>query len=263
MTKIITLCTDFGQRDGYVAAMKGVLLTIAPDATLVDISHDITPQAVHEGAFVLSSAYPYFPPHTIHVVVIDPGVGSARRALALQTPRGFFVAPDNGILSYVLREEEVLGAVALTERRYWRAPQSSSTFHGRDILAPVGAHLANGVPLEAFGPPVSDLVRLPLPVVRCGPQGEIIGQVQHIDGFGNLITNIPADQVLPLEEPQIGIRGYRIRGLRTSYAMAAPGELLALIGSHGNLEIAVREGNAAQVTGARLDDEVTVTSRAL
>ena len=195
MPKIITLCTDFCSQDGYVAAMKGAILCIAPDATLVDISHDITPQGILQAAFVLHAAYPYFPPSTVHVVVVDPGVGTSRRALALRTTRGVFVAPDNGVLSAVLRDECVQACVALEDPAYWRTPTVSTTFHGRDIFAPVGAHLANGVPMTALGPCVQDPVCLAEVRPTRGPHGAVTGHVIHVDTFGNLITSIPAKWV--------------------------------------------------------------------
>ena len=246
MDRIITLCTDFGQRDGYVAAMKGVILSIAPHTTLVDITHQIAPQSLREGAFVLGTACPFFPPETIHLVVIDPGVGGTRRAIAVQTERYYFVAPDNGILTYVLQNERILNAVSLTKPRYWRARHISNTFHGRDIFAPAAAHLARGVALNELGDPIQDIVQLPLPHPQREKDGTILGEVLHIDHFGNIITNIPAEMLTSSSNWSIQIGERSIDTLSPTYATVAPGQLLALIGSHGNLEIAMREGNAAQ-----------------
>ncbi|MEA3407860.1 MAG: SAM-dependent chlorinase/fluorinase [Chloroflexota bacterium] len=256
MPGIITLCTDFGLRDGYVAAMKGVILSIAPRARLVDISHDIAPQCVREAAFVLRSTYAFFPPGTIHLVVVDPGVGSERRAVAVRAGKHFFVAPDNGVLEYVLRQEEGIEAVSLTNATYWRG-EVSATFHGRDIFAPVAAHLARGVPLRDLGERVEDLVHAELPIPERRGDGTIIGHVLYIDGFGNVVTDLPASM----------LRGYNWRvtagekqiiGLSPTYASAAKGELIALIGSHGFLEIAVREGSAAYIAHLSVGDIIQV-----
>ncbi|RLC85831.1 MAG: hypothetical protein DRI79_10855, partial [Chloroflexi bacterium] len=185
---LVTLTTDFGTADGYVGTMKGVILSIAPDAQLVDISHEIAPQNVRQAAYVLYTAYPFFPPHTVHLVVVDPGVGSARRPIALRTPAGYFVGPDNGVFSYVMAREPVEALVELRDPRY-RLPQVSHTFHGRDVFAPAAAHLAAGVPITALGPPVLDPVTFPPPCLEITPEG-ITGEVLHADRFGNVITSI-------------------------------------------------------------------------
>ena len=255
---IITLTTDFGLADGYVGTMKGVILGIDPTATIVDISHDISPQDVREAAYTLYTAYPYFPQGTIHVVVVDPGVGSERRAIALRTPRATFVAPDNGVLSYVVAHEMVEEIVDLTDPRYHLSPVSC-TFHGRDIFAPVAAHLARGIPLAELGEPLAEVIAFPLPRPQVRPDGTIVGQIIHIDRFGNLITSITskdlADHLL-LGEGIIGIQGQSIRGIANHYAEGTPGTLLALIGSEGHLEIAVTGGSASKSLGARVGDEV-------
>jgi S-adenosylmethionine hydrolase len=263
MASIITLTTDFGLANGYVGTMKGVILSIHPTATIVDISHDIPPQDVREGAYVLYAAYPYFPQGTIHVVVVDPGVGSERRAIALRTPQATFVAPDNGVLSYVVSREKVEEIVNLTNPRFHLFPVSR-TFHGRDIFAPVAAYLARGVPLAELGEPLADIITFPLPRPVLRPDGNIVGQVIHIDRFGNLITSITAkdlaDHVLP-GEVIVGIKGQSIRGISGTYAEVAPGELLALVGSSGHLEISVCGGSAARTLGAKLGDEVLLRVR--
>lgn len=256
---VITLTTDFGQRDAYVGAMKGVILGINPQATLVDLSHEITPQAVEEAAYVLWTACPYFPSGTVHVVVVDPGVGSARRPIAIQTERAFFVGPDNGVFSYVLATEGPGLVVHLTNPRYWR-PQVSSTFHGRDIFAPVAAHLSLGVPIGELGEPIEDPVILPL----ARPEGrgdQVVGRVVHVDHFGNVITNLEPAHLPAGQDLVIQVAGHRVQGLSPTYSAARPGELVALWGSDGLLEIAVREGNAAALLGIRVGDPVVVQAR--
>ncbi len=256
MRAVITLCTDFGTRDGYVAAMKGVILSLAPGAQLVDITHEVPPQAVREAAFVLASAYGYFPPGTVHLVVVDPGVGSDRRLLAVRAGYYYFVAPDNGVLSLVLRAQATFEAVALTRRAYWRE-EVSHTFHGRDILAPVAAHLANGVPLSALGEPLREPVQLAWPAPERRGQ-TIIGHVLHIDRFGNLVTDIPAAMLFARTDWRVVVGRVRAAGIRPTYASVGRGEPLALIGSHGYLEVAVREGSAEKMAGAKVGDVVHV-----
>ncbi|GAB4471043.1 MAG: hypothetical protein Kow00124_07780 [Anaerolineae bacterium] len=272
---IITLLTDFGDHDGYVGVMKGVILSITPDARLVDITHQIAPQDIHEAAVVLSSAYPYFPPHTVHLVVVDPGVGSTRRPIAVETPRGRFVAPDNGVLSYVLLAEPSFSAVALEDPRYHR-PNPSHTFHGRDIFSPVAAHLARGVGLAELGPRLDDLVRLPLPALTITPQ-RIEGEVVRIDRFGNARTNImrlewddPETLTLrplaagqgPLtfqaNRAQITFSWHRLEGIKQTYSAVGVGQPLALVGSSGELEIAVNQGSASSALAIKPGDPVTV-----
>lgn len=253
---IVTMCTDFGTRDGYVAAIKGVMLGIAPRLTLVDISHEVAPQAVAEGAFLLGSAYRYFARGTVHLVVVDPGVGSERRGLAVRTEQHAFVAPDNGVLTHVLRRERVVAAVSLEERAYWREPVSK-TFHGRDVFGPVAAHLASGVPLDALGPPAADLVTLDWPApARRGAL--LVGHVAHVDRFGNVISDIPAGLLPPGQVREVAVGALGVDRLLGTYAEAPAGQPLALIGSHGYLEVAVREGSAGATSGARVGDEVRV-----
>ena len=240
---VITLLTDFGIADGYAGTMHGVILRINPKATVVDVCHDIAPQDVHAAAFVLSTVYPYFPADTIHVVVVDPGVGSERRALGVHTPRGTFVAPDNGVLSYVFARESVSEIVHLTEARYWLAPLSA-TFHGRDLFAPVAAHLSLGVALSDLGTTVEDPARFAVPEAQMRDDGSIVGQVLHVDRFGNLITNIPRE-LLPAGQVRVQVADRHAIGLVKAYAQAADGELLALIDATDCLEISVRNGSAA------------------
>ncbi len=277
---LITLTTDFGTADGYVGTMKGVILGIAPDACLVDLSHEITPQNVREAAFVLFTSYPFFPAHAVHLVVVDPGVGSARRAIALRTPSGVFVGPDNGVFSYVMAREPVEALVELADPRY-RLPRVSHTFHGRDVFAPAAAHLAAGVPVADLGPPISDPVTLSLPRLEVAAGG-VVGQVLHVDHFGNVVTSIGeltwAGNGLVLEpafgkardgvqdagcrivaaDAAVEVAGQEITGVRRAYAQAEPGEILALVGSSGYLEVSVREGSAALMLGVRPGDEVVL-----
>jgi S-adenosylmethionine hydrolase len=260
MPRLITLTTDFGTRDAFVGIMKGVILRLNPDAILVDITHDIAPQNIEQAAYVLASAVPYFPSRTIHLVVVDPGVGSTRRAIAAQVGDTFFVAPDNGVLSSVLRPSSSVTVVHLTNRAYF-LPRVSTTFHGRDIFAPVAAHLSLGIPLAALGTPIDDWVQLPQ--TRATRQGDIItGRVVYIDRFGNALTNIGEELLHGLERARLVVRvgAQTLRGIHTTYADVSPGEVLALVSSTFHVEIAVREGNAAQTLGIRVGDEVRIES---
>jgi S-adenosylmethionine hydrolase len=252
---LITLTTDFGLADSYVGAMKGVILGIDPTATIVDISHDIAPQDVREAAYVIYTAYPYFPPDTVHVVVVDPGVGSRRRALALRAAQACFVAPDNGVLSYVLAREGMREAVSLTSSRYHRRTVSH-TFHGRDIFAPVAAHLARGVPLTEVGEPLTEIVTFSLPQPQVLPDGDVVGHVLHIDRFGNLILDVREGDFIVGGGIILEVAGRRIQGLGRTFTDVSAGELVAYIGSSGHLEIASREGNAAQSLGVKRGDKI-------
>ena len=279
----IVLTTDFGTSDAYVGVMKGVILGINPRATVIDLTHEIAPQNLRQGAFVLGTNHTYFPPGTIHVAVVDPGVGTDRKPIVLETPDSRFVSPDNGLLSEVLKNYLTtspvessnsgrvllpagLRAYELTNPRY-RLPEVSNTFHGRDVFSPAAAHLSLGIPVEDMGPPVSDLVYWPLPepeVQRHTLNGEVI----YIDRFGNLITNIEVN-ALPGEgmdrqaaRVQVGER--EIRGIsRTFHAPEATEleqpdglRLVALFGSNGYLEIAVTDGNASESLGLGVGTKV-------
>ncbi|MDM8000934.1 MAG: SAM-dependent chlorinase/fluorinase [Dehalococcoidia bacterium] len=268
---IITLTSDFGLDDAYVGVMKGVILGINPDVTLVDICHTIEPQNIQQAAFVLSTAIPYFPQDTIHLVVVDPGVGGARRPIILETDRAIFVAPDNGVLSYVvhaasskriskptlMRLPPPLQAFEIAKPTYWHHPVST-TFHGRDIFAPIAAHISLGRPLEELGQSISSINVLPLPKPRTDARGNITGHVVHIDHFGNLITSIARGD-LPPGSYSIRVAGHRIRSLSRSYEDGQG--LLALIGSSGHLEIALKEGSAARLLGSKPGDEVHIIRR--
>lgn len=271
MDAIITLTTDFGLIDAYVAAMKGVILSINPRARLIDICHTIKPQDIQQAAFVLSTAYRFFPKRTIHLVVVDPGVGSKRRAIILRTPLADFVAPDNGVLSYVIQQssakpiadkvnrqqielEPELEAVTITKPEFWRSPVSP-TFHGRDIFAPVAARLSLGFPPIDFGEAITSVTMLPLPHPYRASGGLLVGHILHIDGFGNLITDIKSDD-LPQTNGAITIEvgNHHISGLSRTYA---EGEgLLALIGSSGYLEVTLKGGSACAVLDAEVGSEI-------
>lgn len=257
---VITLLTDFGHRDNYAGVMKGVIAGISPSSQVVDLNHGIQPQAILAARFNLLTSYGYFPADTIHVVVVDPGVGTGRAAIAAQvlTAAGVqtVVAPDNGILTGF----SMLRAVALTNPEYWRTPQLSHTFHGRDLFAPVAAHLANGVELDALGPPleVSSLVRLNISDAIATAHG-YRGSIQYIDHFGNLITNIPAE-LLADRAWRMQLGEHTVPYAKT-YGEQAVGMALALIGSHGYGEIAVNGGSAAQVLQANIGDPVAIRWR--
>jgi S-adenosylmethionine hydrolase len=271
MGAVITLTTDFGLADAYVAAMKGVILGINPEAKLIDICHSIRPQNVSQAAFVLSTACQFFPEPTLHVVVVDPGVGTERRAIILRTPLADFVAPDNGVLSYVVAQSSArrtsanhqqielppeLKAVALTRPEFWRSPVSA-TFHGRDIFAPVAARLSLGSPPEDFGEAITSLTILPLTHPYRVRDDVLVGHILHIDNFGNLITNIRSED-LPKQAITVEVGGHSVSGL--SHIYEEGGGLLALIGSSGYLEISLKRGNASTFLAAEVGSEVKIST---
>lgn len=239
-----TLLTDFGHRDPYVGVMKGVMAQICPQLRVIDLTHEIPPQNLAAARFSLTNAYPYFPPQTIHVAVVDPGVGSNRRSMAVQLENGFLVGPDNGILGGVFSQYKILAAVELNNPDYWRTTLPSHTFHGRDIFAPAAAYLANGIPLAELGTAIDPdtLVDLDLPACEANENG-YLGLVQYCDGFGNLVTNIPGSYVSGKEWHAV-IANRHLPSHQT-YNDVAAGELLTLIGSHGWVEIAANQGSAA------------------
>lgn len=241
-TKLVTLLTDFGLQDVYVAVMKGIIASINPQISVIDLTHQIPPQDLIAGRFALLNAYSYFPARTVHVAVIDPGVGSQRRGVAIEFAGGFLVGADNGLFSGILQHSSAIAAVELTNSKYWRSDRPSTTFHGRDIFAPVGAHLANGIPLKELGTEIAidSLVHLPLPEVTISER-QIIGCIQYIDRFGNLITNIPVESLQFRQ--QVTIKNHLIPWGNT-YSDRPEQELIALVGSHGYLEISVNCGNA-------------------
>ncbi|SMC22455.1 hypothetical protein SAMN02746041_01469 [Desulfacinum hydrothermale DSM 13146] len=258
MEPIITLLTDFGLQDGYVASMKGVLLTIAPRTRIVDITHLIPPQDIRWGSYVLNSSYTHFPPGTVHVAVVDPGVGTDRRAIAIRTEHHLFVGPDNGLFSFVLDREESAEARLLKNASLFR-PTISSTFHGRDVFAPAAAHLASGIPFASLGPSVEPLVG---PWVRpnlCSDalEGEVLGS----DRFGNIVTNIQQTHLAAFARKKaflVFLEDQRIPVFASTYDELPPGHPLALMGSSGHLEISVNQGNAAHFYKARGGQKVRV-----
>ncbi len=252
---LITLTTDFGLTDPWVGIMKGVIATRAPGVEVVDVSHGIPPQDVLAGALVLRHAVPWFPRGAIHVAVVDPGVGSVRRALCVETDAAFLVGPDNGLLSLAAPPQAVRRIVELTEERFFVTPRSQ-TFHGRDVFAPVAAALATGTDAGALGTTRTDLVRLTLPEpVRQGTA--LHGQVIYVDRFGNLVTNVPGDTFAP-DAVSISIAGVRVRGPAPSYAAAARGTLVVVVNSWNLLEIAVRDGSAREHLGVGIGAPLTL-----
>lgn len=251
--KIITLLTDFGDRDVYVGVMKGTIAQIDPRLKVIDLTHHIAPQNILAARFALSNAYPYFPTDTVHVAVVDPGVGSNRKGIAIALQNGYLVCPDNGLCSGIL--DSAIAAVELTNTQYWRVPHPSNTFQGRDIFAPVGAHLARGIPLEQLGHKVDlkSLVRLDLPAIKVH-QSHITGCIQYLDHFGNLITNI-SGALVENKSWQIIIKDREINSHRT-YSDVNQGKAVTLIGSHGWVEIAVNSGNAAEQFQLREKDPI-------
>jgi hypothetical protein len=273
---VIVLLTDFGLDDAYVGVMKGVILRICPQVHLIDLCHTVQPQQIRQAAFLLANAYAYFPKGTIFLVVVDPGVGSSRKAIAVHAGDYTFVAPDNGVLSYTLEKIGEVAVAEISNRDYFRK-QVSSTFHGRDIFAPVAAHLASGVSFEALGDALSDMVILPQPVLIVG-NGTVTGEVINIDHFGNIITSIGhlslnADTCAELDAAfvkevmnifripnacSIRLHKTHIQGLHHTYSDAPLNEAFALINSDGFLEIAVRSGNAARQLDVQIGDPVEI-----
>lgn len=257
---IATLLTDFGTQDHYVATMKGVILRINPRCTLIDITHQVSPQDIQEGAFLLASAYPYFPKGTIHVSVVDPGVGGARKPILVITRNYSFIGPDNGLLTLAAEKDGIKRVVILTQRRYF-LPDISGTFDGRDIFAPVAGYLSLGVNPSAFGKTTDDWEKFDLgrPELK---RGRLIGEIIHIDTFGNLVSNIDRNQLSRfIKERPFLIRAGKetIDGLKKGYWEGKKNEPIALFGSGGFLEIAVREGSAQKVLKAKRGDEVIVS----
>ena len=255
---MITLTTDFGLQDPYVGIMKGIIAGINPAVEVVDLTHGIPAQDVLAGALTLRYSIKYFPRGTIHVAVVDPGVGSARRPLLIECGGNYFIGPDNGLLSLAVGHEAPVQIVQLSNPAYHLRP-TSVTFHGRDIFAPASAHLSLGVPLDALGARAEDSVRLPFPeVVARG--NEIIGEIIYADNFGNLFTNIAEHDLTgrPGKGLEIILGKIRIAGVAPNYAAAGAGDLVALINSWGLLEIAVNRGSAQKRSGAMIGDTVKV-----
>ena len=270
---VITLTTDFGTADPFVGAMKGVILGICPEATVVDLTHDVPPHDIHAGAYLLGTAYHHFPPGTVHVIVVDPGVGTERRAIVAASPTATFVCPDNGLLSHAMdREGAFLPAVEpfalatvelppawrchhLTNERYWHLPVSN-TFHGRDVFAPVAAHLAAGEQLAHMGPAIGSLSAFGVPKAK-RDDGGVQGTVVHVDRFGNLVTNIDIAMLGKGGETLVvEVGGATIQGLSTAYQSG--GAPVGVVGSNETLEIAVPNGDASAALGVGLGDPVRV-----
>jgi S-adenosylmethionine hydrolase len=247
---IVALLTDFGTRDHYAGTLKGVMLGICPDATLIDISHDVPAHDVLAGALELAACYRYFPRGTVFLVVVDPGVGSSRRGIAADVGDYKFVAPDNGVLSAVFRDSPAKKVVELTERKY-SLPTVSRTFEGRDRFAPAAAHLAKGVALVSLGKSISNYCSIEL-VAPVASERELRGEVVRVDRFGNLITNIDRrtfEQFATKQSIAVEAGGREIPRVVATYAEAPPGELCALFGSTDHLEIAINAGDAAAALG--------------
>lgn len=259
---MIALCTDFGTRDAYVAQMKGAIFSINPAVTVLDLNHDIGQFDIRQAAYLLAASCRYFPAHTIFVVVVDPGVGTARRPLLVHTQADkYYVGPDNGVLTLVLEHEGWHHAYVLQQVGYFR-DRISSTFHGRDIFAPVAAHLANGVAATAFGPEVEEVVRLPYH--KAQRQGQVItGEIIHIDHFGNVITNIPAaflSTLTPGHMLTVAVQEHTHRvPLLTTYGTAPAGQLFGLINSSDAFELALPQHNAAAALHVHPGELVTLT----
>lgn len=254
MGRPIALLTDFGLRDHYVGVMKGAILSVNPDARIVDLTHEIDSQDIASAYFLLQNSYPYFPKRTIFVAVVDPGVGTERAVLGVETAKYLFLAPDNGLLGFLGRDEKIRRIVRMENAKYFR-PSVSTTFHGRDVFAPVAAHLSRGVPLARMGPTIRAMQRIPVPTAT-SEAGGMTGSVVSIDRFGNLITNIPGDRILPGGTVRVGKAV--IRDLAQTYGNRKPGQVLAYIGSSGALEIAVNGGHAARRLGVRVGGSVRV-----
>lgn len=261
---IVTLLTDFGRADPYVAAMKGVILSMCPRAQLVDLSHEIPPQDVLSAAFVLAHAAPYYPPGTLHMVVVDPGVGTDRRILAARFGEQLFLFPDNGVITFVAERMPLEGIVAVRNTKYLPSAEPSRTFHGRDLFAPIAGHLLNGLDIAKLGPQPDSykLLDFPAPIPQ---ETHILGQVIYVDRFGNLVSNIPEQMVrhryAELDKMRV-ICAERDAGMfQGTYAFVEPGKPLALFNSMGYVEVAVNRGRACDVFNAEIGTEVRIVER--
>lgn len=258
---IVTLMTDFGTQDAYVGIMKGVIIGINPCVNIIDICHNIPPQDIFSGAYLLSSSYKYFPQGTVHVAVVDPGVGSKRDIVCVEINKHFFLVPDNGILSFILQEEMPKSIVRVTNNKYF-LPLPSATFHGRDIFAPVAAYLSLGTKPQLLGNASDRLNQLETPTPEYTKKKRLIGAVIHIDRFGNLVTNITRKSLKYLSAPhkclEMSIGKKKIAGLQNTYADAPAGESLFFFGSAGFLEVSVNQGNAQTYFKAKRGDKISV-----
>jgi S-adenosylmethionine hydrolase len=253
---IITLLTDFGISDPYVGSMKGIMMGINPEIRIVDISHQVTRQNIDEAAYILKRIYPYFPEKTIHVIVVDPGVGSERHILVVKTNRQTFLAPDNGVLKYVFNEHPESQVYRVTNTEYF-LNTVSRTFHGRDIFAPVAAHLSRGIPVSSLGDSFLEFVKGRIPRPTVGSK-RVIGEIIYIDRFGNGITNIDKDLLMKQKRIKMAIRNQIIDKLYKTYSQVPTDKPLALIGSDETLEISTNGGNAKELIGFDIGDRVVV-----
>jgi S-adenosyl-L-methionine hydrolase (adenosine-forming) len=258
---IITLLTDFGLRDTFIGVMKGVIWSITPNAQIVDLTHEIPPQRVVDGALAIAGASAYFPAGTIHVCVVDPGVGTARRPMLAAIGNQYFIGPDNGLFSLLIKKAEDLTTppvyIALTKTHYW-LPLVSNSFHGRDIFAPVAAHLANGVQLEELGDPFENPMLISIPVPQKTATGWI-GQVMQVDHFGNLVTNITREQLKQETGVIISVKNIKINEVVTTFGSKPAGALIAMLDSSGHLAISVVNGSAAERLSVGADEPVQLT----
>ncbi len=259
-SSIITLTTDFGLRDSYVAEMKGVILSINPQATIVDVSHEIKKFDIRMGAYVLASTVPWFPRDTVHVGVVDPGVGRGRRSVIVRTERGCFVGPDNGLFALAVKNSGKTEVYRISNPKLVSS-RVSSTFHGRDVFAPAAAYLAKGTPLPEFGPRMSRIRTPPFAGV-IARKNTFLGKVVHVDDFGNIITNLSAAELGALKDKgsvaiRMGNAELRLKLCRV-YGDVEEQEPLAIVGSHGFLEISVNRGNAAEVFSVSVGNDVAV-----
>jgi S-adenosyl-L-methionine hydrolase (adenosine-forming) len=262
-TPIITLLTDYGTKDHFVAAMKGVILSIAPQVQIIDITHEIPPHDILEAGFVLRSCYSQFPTRTIHLVVVDPTVGSARKPIIVATDNYYYVGPDNGVLSLIYDVDPVSTVVEISSE-HLMLPEISKTFHGRDIFAPAAAWLTRGTDMLNFGDPITEYAKIPLPKAKMVGEALFKGTVIHVDRFGNLITNISREDYqaargkVPGDVFKVLLAKQEINGLKEYYAEAQKGESIALFGSSNLLEIAQNQGSAARTLGVTRGAEVGI-----
>lgn len=255
---MITLTTDFGLKDPYVAEMKGVILSINPKAKIIDLTHDVEKFNTRMGAFMLASAAPYFPKGTIHLAVVDPRVGTERRAILVQTKEGFFIGPDNGVLMIAAQTQGIEHIYRLTNQRYMLS-NISNTFHGRDIFAPVAAHLDIGNEPLKFGEEITDPITPNFTVIE-RKKNLLIGEILHVDGFGNIITNITPKGLSQAKTLKVNLHHISLQlEFAKTYAQTKPQESLALIGSHGFLEIALNQASFAEKYSVRAGDRIEVT----
>jgi hypothetical protein len=260
MAPLITLTTDFGIRDPYVAAMKGVIYGLCPGAQIIDLTHDIAPQNVLEAALFVAGSTPFFPPGTIHTVVVDPGVGTERKPLVARVGEQWYVCPDNGVLTLLGRRFDLLDARCISRREFMRE-EVSATFHGRDIFAPTAARLAAGADPADVGEPVLDLVTLAVPAPCEESEGLFIGEVIHVDHFGNAISNISRARLGGRPVTMVQAGRVRLDGICRTYGDVPPGQPVALFGSSDHLEVAVNGGNAARTLELELRTPVIVDVR--